>query len=64
MRRDRVRHVRAERFTASSAAPDAVGPTPLIRALVGLLLGVGAGILGALLLPRASEAQRSDERAV
>lgn len=59
-----MRHVRVEPSAAGSAAPDAIGPTPLIRALVGLLLGVGAGIVGALLLPRSSEAQRPDERAV
>ena len=49
-----VRHVRAESVTAGSSAPDAIGPTPVIRAVFGVLLGVAAGITAALLLPRAS----------
>ncbi len=43
----------------ASLAPDEVGPSPWLRALLGLLLGIAAGALAAVSLPRPTPSEPS-----
>lgn len=48
-----VRHVREQRLVDAGDVID-VGPTPLMRAIIGLTVGIAVGVLLALLIPRRS----------